>query len=468
LPTFAVFLILPMNDFHAFSLNPSLLRSLEEAGYDSPTEIQQAAIPAILEGKDVAGQAETGSGKTAAYLIPLLQAVSGKKDSTVLVIAPTRELIIQVSAEARRLAKYIDNFKTAILYGGHSFREERLSLQHAPHLLIATPGRLADHLRRGTLMPSAFRWLVIDEADKLLEMGFQDELSEILKYLPKDRQTLLFSATLPEGVQQLITSGLKDPLSIKATAAAIPSGIRQTVYALSAAQKTEALERLMGDPDIRSAIVFCNTRDKTAEIASLLKQQSYSVEVLHGKLEQDERDKAMLRLRNGSIRVLVATDIAARGLDFVALDAVIYLDIPHDQAYFLQRCGRTGRSGKTGKVISLLEPRELSRMKQWNEIPPTEWKNGFPPVPGKRDKSIPVSATTTLHIQAGRKEKISARDIVGALIAEAGMKAEAIGRIELFDHYSAVAVPAELAKSIVKKLKEGKIKGRKIKVDLMR
>lgn len=444
-----------------------LLRRLEELNYHSPTPIQQMAIPLILAGRDVAGQAETGSGKTAAYGLPILQTLqSGISQVQGLIIVPTRELAIQVRDELKKLGKHTAQLKITAVYGGHSFSEEKNSLAHPPQILIATPGRLLDHLQRGTLQVDHIRYVVFDEADKLLEMNFEEEMQEIIKVLPLKRQSLLFSATLSEPVKELIRRSLSNPEFLQAEKKANPLQIEQIAIRTEPEQKLATLVQLLSQIKDNRAIIFCNTRDYIEEVVHFLRQKGFSATGLHGAMDQMDRNKAFTKFRNGSVQLLVATDLAARGIDIAQLDTIIHLEILRDEASFLHRSGRTGRAGNSGKVYTLLSKEEEQYMQRWQQVHISQWQemDRQPASKSRRALTPSLPQNITLHLNAGKKEKMSAKDIVGALIAEAGLGADQIGKIEIHDHFSYVAVPQNEGKRIADQLSQGKIKGKKIRV----
>ena len=459
-----------MSTFKELNLHPLLLQSLQDLNYNTPTPIQQSAIPLLLQGQDVAGQAETGSGKTAAFGLPLLQNINTELQQVqALVIVPTRELAVQVRQELKQYAKKIENLKVSAFYGGHSFSQERASLAHPPQLLVGTPGRLTDHLNRRTLDLSQVKQVVLDEADKLLEMGFEEELDQILANLPHKRQTILFSATMPDDVKELISNSLKNPQFVKASANAIPDKVKLIGLKVDHEKRREAVVQLLQTINPAGTVVFTNTRIAADELAAQLQEAGFAAKPLHGGMEQKDRDKAMTLFRNRTTQVLVATDVAARGLDIEALQNIIHYELPIDAAAYLHRSGRTGRAGKSGTVYTLATPRDEKQLRDWEQVRMDEWlsADNLKAKPGQAE-SVAQPAFATLHISGGRRDKISPRDIVGALIAEAGLKADQIGKIEIQDRMSFVAVPEEQSKSVARKLSEGKIKGRKYKVDLVR
>ncbi|MCX2739409.1 ATP-dependent RNA helicase DbpA [Pontibacter anaerobius] len=458
-----------MATFEQLKLNAALLQGLEALQYTTPTPIQEQAIPLLLQGHDVAGQAETGSGKTAAFGLPLLQSINPELQQVqALVVVPTRELAVQVRQELKQYARFIPNLKISAFYGGHSFRIEETSLEHPPQVLVGTPGRLTDHLSRRTLHLSKTTKVVLDEADKLLEMGFEEELDRLMGALPRKRQTILFSATMEENVKQLIADSLQDPKFIQATSTSVPDSIQYFGLKVQDPQKPEALVQLLQSINPAGTVVFVNARLTTEEVAKMLQEHGFSAKALHGKMEQRERDKTMTLFRNGTTSILVATDLAARGLDIDLLRQIIHYELPQHEDAFLHRSGRTGRAGKSGAVYSLLNAREVQKLEQWPEVQVNEWLE-LQQLP-KANPSAPAETPTliTLHISGGRKDKLSPRDIVGALIAEVGLKAAEIGKIEIQDHHSFVAIPDATAKRAVQKLNDARIKGKKYKVSFVR
>jgi ATP-dependent RNA helicase DbpA len=463
--------------FNDLPLSSSVLKRLFEIGFAEPTEIQKAAIPKISAGTDAVIRAETGSGKTAAYALPLLS-IYKPEDPGIkgLIIVPTRELALQVHKEMKNFAVNIPNIKISAFYGGHPFDTERKSLKHPPDILIATPGRLADHLRRETADLSSVNYLVIDEADKLLEMGFEEELKYIIRFLSSEKQTILLSATFPEALENLTRVIFNNkPLRIETDNLALPSQIEHYVIEVPFEGRLEYFVNVFGsayksNKDFRlHAIIFCNTREKSRQIAQNLTSPGFIPGLLHGEMEQIDRDKAMAQFRNQSTSILVATDLAARGIDIATIEMVINFEIPDQESSFLHRIGRTGRAGRNGTVITFATTREIKKMQEWPQAP------AFKVITAKKMADLFESGQkqskniqkVTIHIHAGRKGKISKGDIVGALIGEAGLTSEDIGLIEVFDHFSYVAVPKNKVNLVIEKLTSGKIKGRKIKISMV-
>ena len=457
-----------MPSFEDLNLNQELLQRLAELQYNAPTPIQEAAIPVLLAGRDLAGQAETGSGKTAAYGLPLLQTVKPEVQQVqALVVVPTRELALQVRQELKGLGQRLEGLKISAFYGGHPFSQERASLAFPPQILVGTPGRLTDHLHRRTLSLGQVKQVVLDEADKLLEMGFQEELDEVLAALPGSRQTILFSATLPEEVKELISRSLQNPSFVQVSAQVVPEQVRFVGIAVPEPDKLPLLGHLLHQFRAGGTVVFVNTRAAADTLAEELQREGQPVKALHGGMEQPDRDKTMVQFRNGSVPVLVATDLAARGLDVADLHTIIHYELPTDEESFLHRSGRTGRAGQSGTVYVLAASWEERKLREWEQVRMQEWRPAetFRPSPASAAASA-APVLTTLHINGGRKDKLSPRDIVGALVAEAGLPADQIGKIEVQDRISFVAVPAAQSQAIAAKLSNGKIKGRKFKVSV--
>lgn len=463
----------PDLQFADFGLSPALLAGVAELNFAQPTPVQQLVLAPTLEGQDVAGQAPTGSGKTAAYGLAVLQQVDVTSATMqALVLVPARELVMQVRDALRALGKHLPNLRVAGYYGGHAMREEVKGLQQMPHVVVATPGRMLDHLERRTIIPNRLKVLVLDEADKLLELGFQEEMATIISRLPQRRQTLLFSATMPDQVLALVRKHLTRPRVLNvggSNATTLPESLVLRGHVLSAAdQKPAALFQLLNAPDAGRALVFANTRDRVEELTRFLRGRGLAAEALHGKMLQPERDKSMMKLRNGSATVLVATDVAARGLDVNELDTVVQFDPPHDTDTFQHRAGRTARAGATGTAHLLVTPPEQQKIQQWPAAKTVAWKGLRPaPLPNALPKA-PRPSTVTLHVSAGKSEKISRGDLAGAFVSVGGLEREAVGRIEVFDHHSFVAVPEAQAEEVLARMQGAKVKGKKVKVALIR
>lgn len=449
-------------------LSASTLATLQHLGYDAMTPIQAASLPPALAGRDLIAQARTGSGKTAAFALAVLARLVPREPVVqALVLCPTRELADQVSIELRRLARADDNVKVLTLCGGAPIRPQLASLAHGAHVVVGTPGRIVDHLQRDSLRLEALQTLVLDEADRMLEMGFADDLAEVAKRTPAQRQTLLFSATYPPGIETLASTLLRDPVEIRLDT--LPSGgrIRQWFIEVDESQRLHAVSQVLNHVRPASTLAFCNTKQTCRDLVQVLRAQGFAALELHGDLEQRERDQVMVRFANRSCSVLVATDIAARGIDIAQLEAVINVEIAPDAATHLHRIGRTGRVDADGLALSLVGRDEMGRVGQL-EVEhrfSTQWKTldeltVTDPAPLR-------PPMTTLHILGGRKEKIRAGDILGALTKDLGFAAADIGKINVNDFSTYVAVRSALADQVVSRLSAGKVKGRRVKVRVL-
>jgi ATP-dependent RNA helicase RhlE len=346
--------------FEEIGLAPVLVRAVTELGYDEPTPIQRMAIPLALEGKDVLGRAQTGTGKTAAFMLPILQRLDPHKDGVrALVLCPTRELAIQVAESGRDYARY-GEFFMGVVYGGVPLRNEMRDLKAGFDVLVATPGRLIDHIERGNVDLSQVEILVLDEADRMLDMGFRPQINEILRRLPKQRQTLFFSATLPNAVKSLAYDSLRDPVSVEAAPhATTAEGVEQWVYPVDKNKKTDLLLELLSRPGLDSVIIFTRTKIGADKVFARLKAADVSVAVMHGDRDMKDRVRALDAFRDGKVRVLVATDVAQRGLDVEGISHVINYDVPQDPESYVHRVGRTARAGQTGEALTLMSPAEI-------------------------------------------------------------------------------------------------------------
>ncbi len=448
--------------FDTLKLKPELLSNLTDIGYSEMTLVQADALPGLLAGNDVLARAKTGSGKTAAFALALLN----KLDATsfqvqALVLCPTRELADQVAKEIRRLARAIPNIKILSLCGGVPLGPQTASLQHSPHVVVGTPGRVLKHLGKGTVDLAALQTFVLDEADRMLDMGFSDELDAILKYLPADRQTLLFSATYPQAIAKISKRVQRNPTTVDVTDDEEPALITQYWCSVTRENRCAELVRALQAWGGSLNLVFCNTKIDCAEVADYLRAEKIVALALHGDLDQIERTRVLVRFANRSASVLIATDVAARGLDVDDLDAVFNFELPKQSDVYVHRIGRTGRAGKEGAAISLVEEREEWRLQDIeSQLPPATLKHRG--IPDAKSSAHLVSPTmTTLQIGGGRKNKLRPGDLLGALTADGGVPGDAVGSIDLFDTYSYVAVRSEQAKKALEQLANRPIKGRK-------
>ncbi|WP_297900398.1 ATP-dependent RNA helicase DbpA [Metallibacterium sp.] len=455
-----------MTDFVTLLLSPALLQSLAAMGYAQMTPVQAASLPPILAGQDVIAQARTGSGKTAAFALGLLARLDVAQNRVQgLVLCPTRELADQVSKEIRRLASAMPNIKVLTLSGGIALGPQLASLAaHDPHLVVGTPGRVQELLRKRSLHLSSLRMLVLDEADRMLDMGFSEAITEIIGKTPPQRQTLLFSATWPQAIRAISAGIQRDPVSVTVDGAAAQIDIEQRFFEVEPTQKMDALAQLLRSDQPESALVFCNTRRDTREVAEELDRRGFSALALHGEMEQRDRDEVLVRFANRSCAVLVATDVAARGLDVHELAAVISWELPSDPDVHVHRIGRTGRAGAKGLALSLCTPRERARACaiEARQGAPLAWHTLKPA--GGAGKRLVLAPMATVCIDGGRKDKMRPGDILGALTGAAGLAADDVGKIDVFATRAYVAIRRNCADKAVERLRAGTIKGRRYRV----
>ncbi|MEO7495441.1 MAG: ATP-dependent RNA helicase DbpA [Massilia sp.] len=460
------------NAFASLPLSPSTLANLDTLGYHEMTTIQAQSLPAVLDGRDLIAQAKTGSGKTAAFGLGILHklnpawfAVQG------LVLCPTRELADQVAGELRRLARAEPNVKILTLTGGAPMRPQIASLEHGAHIVVGTPGRIRDHLGRGTIQLGHVQTLVLDEADRMTDMGFYEEIAGIVSACPTRRQTLLFSATYPDDIRRATEAFLRDPVEIKVEAQHGGEQIEQRFYEVGFDERDAAVGRLLKHFRPVSTLAFCNTKVHCRELAEELQAQGFSALALYGDLEQRERDEILVLFSNRSCSVLVATDVAARGLDIANLGAVINVDVSKDTEVHIHRVGRTGRAGESGLALSLCAPNEKKwvRLIEEYQHAPVAWYDleelgeDAPPAP---------APMVTLCIMGGKKDKLRPGDLLGALTGDAGLTKEQVGKINVTEFMTYVAIERTVADIAFKRLNAGNrlgpdfgnIKGRSFKM----
>ena len=452
--------------FRQLPLAPAQLEALEALGYRTMTPVQEAALPPMLGGRDVIVRAKTGSGKTAAFGIALLQAINPRFfGAQALVLCPTRELADQVAGEIRRLASRMPNLKVVTLCGGKPFGPQRDSLQHGAHVIVGTPGRILDHLEKRTLTLDGLSCLVLDEADRMLDMGFSEAMKTIVAQTPKKRQTLLFSATYPEDIQAISRAIQQKPASITVDSAPAheDSTIEQLFIEVQPHERRTALLAIFEHYQPENALVFCNTRKQCAEVAAFLGEYDITAMALHGDLDQRQRDQVMIQFANGSCPVLVATDVAARGLDIKSLALVLNYEVPRGAEVFVHRVGRTGRAGETGKALSIVTPAESPRLRD------IETYQGRPcvfDVIESLDRDVGYSLRSqwvTVQFDAGRKQKIRPGDVLGVLTGDAGLAGSQVGKINIQDNASYVAIERDALRQAMNYLKNGKLKGRSVR-----
>ena len=458
----------PTPTFDTLPLSPATLSNLTQLGYTAMTPIQAASLPLTLAGRDLLAQASTGSGKTAAFGLPLVEKLDPAQfDAQALVLCPTRELADQVTQEIRRLARAVGNIKVVTLCGGVALRGQTVSLEHGAHVVVGTPGRILDHLERGSLRLQGVRMLVLDEADRMLDMGFFDDIAKVARQCPPDRQTLLFSATYPEGIDKLAAQFMRDPQSVKVQAQHDAQKIKQICYEVDERERLHAVSLLLNHFRPPSSLAFCNTKQQCRDLVAVLQAQGFSALALYGELEQRERDQVLVQFANRSCSVLVATDVAARGLDVAQLEAVINVDVTPDPEVHIHRIGRTGRGDAEGLALTLVSMDEMGSVGKIEQLQGREsvWQPLSSLTPTAGGPLQPLMAT--LQIVGGRKEKIRAGDVLGALTGDAGFTKEQVGKINVNEFSTYVAVSRDVAADAVRRLSAGRVKGKTVKVRLL-
>jgi len=467
-PTLSAEGAVDVNDFANLPLAPAMLANLAQLGYAHMTPIQAASLPLALAGHDLIAQAKTGSGKTAAFALALLTNLNPRRFAVqALVLCPTRELADQVTQEVRRLARAEDHIKVLTLCGGATMRPQLASLEHGAHIVVGTPGRIMDHLARGSLQLDALNTLVLDEADRMLDMGFYDDIATVARQCPKQRQTLLYSATYPEGITKLSAAFMRQPKEIKLLGSHAPSKIRQRFYEVKEDERLHAVSLLLNHYRPTSTLAFCNTKQQCRDLVDVLRAQGFAALELHGDLDQRDRDQVLVRFANKSCSVLVATDIAARGLDIAQLEAVINVDISADADTHTHRIGRTGRADEAGWAFSLASMEEMGRVGMIEHAMgfTTQWSPLSELTHSSQAALLPPMQT--IQILGGRKEKIRAGDVLGALTKDMGFAGAQIGKISVNEFSTYVAVAHDIAPQVLRKLSAGKVKGRSVKVRLL-
>ncbi|WP_041057493.1 ATP-dependent RNA helicase DbpA [Vibrio owensii] len=454
--------------FDQVGLTPALLETLESLNYTHMTPIQALSLPAILNQRDVIGQGKTGSGKTAAFGLGVLSNLNVKRFRVQsLVLCPTRELADQVAKEIRTLGRSIHNIKVLTLCGGMPMGPQIGSLEHGAHIIVGTPGRILDHLEKGRINLEELNTLVLDEADRMLDMGFQDALDAIIEAAPKQRQTLLFSATFPEKIEQIAQRIMQSPEMIKVESTHDTSSIAQYFYNVEGSEaRDEALANLLLTHQPESAVVFCNTKKEVQNVADELHHKGFSVIDLHGDLEQRERDQALVQFANKSVSILVATDVAARGLDVDNLDAVFNFELSRDPEVHVHRIGRTGRAGSKGLAFSFFGEKDGLRVARIEEYLDMDVVPAI--LPAKSTQQPYQAKMVTINIDGGKKQKVRAGDILGCLTGKNGITGAQVGKIHLFPMRAYVAVEKSVAKKALQTISNGKMKGRQFRARLLK
>ncbi len=457
--------------FASLTISSEQLEALEGLGFSSMTAVQAESLPLILARKDVIIQAKTGSGKTAAFGIGLLNHLNPRFFGVqALVMCPTRELAEQVAQTIRQLASRMANIKTVVLCGGKPFGPQRDSLRHGAHIVVGTPGRIEDHLKKGNLALKGVKTFVLDEADRMLDMGFAEVMANITQRLPKDRQTILMSATFPDDIQRISRSIQINPVQVTINEQLTHDDdvLEQLFFEISKHERETALLAVFEHYRPKNAMVFCNTKKQCSDVASFLCEHDIEAIALHGDLDQRERDQVLLQFANDSCPVLVASDVAARGLDIPALEMVVNVDLPRDADTYVHRIGRTGRAGEKGKAFSLVTPADTHRLRVIEEHLETPCLCDVL-ASLDRDPNYELKGNcVTLQLDAGRKQKVRPGDILGALTGDAGLPGDQIGKITILDNSSFVALRRPALRQAMNYLSDGKVKGRKIRARRLR
>lgn len=456
--------------FSTLPLSVKQLENIESLDYKQMTPIQAQSLPPILEGKDLLAQAKTGSGKTAAFAIGLLHHLDVTSYETqALVLCPTRELADQVANEIRRLARAIPNTKILTLCGGKPIVPQLVSLEHSPHIVVGTPGRILKHLvDKRSLNLDKLKMLVLDEADRMLDMGFHEDIMQIIHNMSQKRQTLLFSATYPDEIKKISDKIQTDPIDIRVETSHTENKIKQIFYEVEKGERTKTLISILHHYKPESTVVFCNRKQQAQELAEALWQEGFHALALHGDLEQRDRDQVLIQFSNKSSSILIATDVASRGLDIKDLQAVVNFELSPDPEIHVHRIGRTGRAGKEGLAFSLFMASEAHKVNRIEEYQKTSFNIEDTNKLKRRENFKLSPPMVTLSISGGRKDKVRAGDILGALTSKTDLPGNQIGKIDLLDNCSFVAVERPIAKQALKILVEGKVKGRKYKARKLR
>lgn len=475
--------------FQGFTLSEEILKAIEDLGYQEPTEVQERVIPTALESRDIVVQSQTGSGKTAAFAIPLCQQVTWEENKPqALVLTPTRELAVQIKEDIINIGRF-KRIKAAAVFGKQPFSLQERELKQKTHIVVGTPGRVKDHIDRGTLSLDQVKYLVIDEADEMLNMGFIDQVEGIIKSVPKDRVTMLFSATLPEEIRNLSRKYMKSPESIEIEATSIATEtVEQGLYVLRDEEKLRALRNITTVENPDSCIIFCRTKENVDNVYERLKDNGYPCEKLHGGLLQEDRLRVMKDFKLGRFSYLVTTDVAARGIDIQEVSLVINYDLPLEKESYVHRIGRTGRAGKEGRALTFSTPCEdrfLRNIEEYigfsipiKELPSREevqlsaeaFQKKISQKPKlKQEKSAKLNKSIMkLYFNGGKKKKIRAVDFVGAICRIPGITAEDIGIIDVQDNISYVEILNNKGATVLKAMEKATVKGKQLKVQKAR
>ncbi len=517
-------------NFKELNLSEKLTKALDDINYNETTEIQEKAIPEILRGNDIIGLSQTGTGKTAAFGIPAIENIDVmNKKTQILILAPTRELACQITDELRKFTKYIENLKILTVYGGQSIEKQIIPLRKGVQIVVGTPGRIMDHMRKKTLKLANVKMVILDEADEMLNMGFREDIETILQEVPEERQTLLFSATMNEKIMSITKKYLKNPKKIKIKAKELTvENINQIAYQTKNNMKDEITTRAIEMYKPEKLIIFCNTKKKVDQLNDYLKAKKYNVDIIHGDVKQDQRDRTIKKFKRGDIRILIATDVAARGIDVANLDLVINYDIPQENEYYVHRIGRTGRNKSAGQAITFVVGKEKNKLKEIeqyaktkikfaevptiteiNKIKDNEFVDKIKCIMDKNeykksdifDKLIDDESTdlkklakamfsiingsinekntenktvyepdengyVKLFFNLGKKDKIMVKDIIGSMSANTAISGKEIGKVNILENFSFVEVPEGYVEEVLEGMKEKPIKGKSVNIEI--
>lgn len=456
--------------FSTLGLDQAVLNNLDHLGYQSMTPIQQETLPHSLKGKDIIGKAKTGSGKTASFALPMLLNIDPRSFKVQsLVLCPTRELATQVTNEIRKLARFQQNVKVLTLCGGSPFGPQKGSLERGAHIVVGTPGRIKDHLRKENLNLDHAHTLVLDEADRMLDMGFLDDVEWITSFLPENRQTMLFSATFPNQLDSLSNRLLRNAFIAEVSDTESAPDIEQFFYKVEKSEREDSLMSILANHQPSHAVIFCHTKQGVVDLSNRLRHQGHSVLPIQGDMDQKQRDQTLIRFSNHSVTLLIATDVAARGLDIDSIDTVINYELPRDSAVYTHRIGRTGRAGKKGTAINLYtssEQYKLDDIQKQHSADNIRFKTTSD-INFDNHTTPSKPPMVTINIDAGKKAKIRPGDLVGALTSNTQLTGDDLGKIAIMPFASYVAVKRELSHKALNALVNGKVKGKSVKAKLM-
>ena len=515
--------------FNELNLSEKILKALDNIGYNETTEIQEKSIPEIMNGCDLIGLSQTGTGKTAAFGIPAIQNVNVENKKTqILILAPTRELACQITDELRKFTKYMENLKILTVYGGQAIEKQIIPLRKGVQVVVGTPGRIMDHMRKKTIKLSDVKMVILDEADEMLNMGFREDIETILEEIPEERQTLLFSATMNEKIMAITRKYLKNPKKIKIKAKELTvENIKQIAYQTKNNMKDEVTTRIIDLYQPEKLIIFCNTKKKVDCLYDYLKLKKYNVEVIHGDIKQDQRDRTIKKFKNGNIKILIATDVAARGIDVANLDLVINYDIPQENEYYVHRIGRTGRNKNIGRAITFVVGKEKNKLHEiekyaktkisYEAVPTVSEINKakdenlvrslkdiiskknfyrsdvfdelisdnslnlkelamamFSLINSKSENKVSIeddyevdeNGYVKLFVSVGKKDKIMVKDIIGSMSSNTVVSGKEIGKVNILDKFSFVEVPKEYVEDVLTGMKGKPIKGKSVNIEV--